>query len=155
MTPAITSAKKAGIKFRTHRYDHDPAAKSYGEEAADKLGIPAERIFKTLVAALDSGEHAVGVVPVCGRLNLKALAEALGAKKSAMAEEKDAERLTGYVLGGISPLGQRKTLSTVIDQSALNFDTVFVSAGKRGLQIEISPKDLAALTDGRFALIAT
>ena len=154
MTPAITSAKKAGIKFRTRRYDHDPGAQSYGEEAADKLGIPAGRIFKTLVAALDGGEHAVGVVPVSGRLNLKALAEALGAKKSAMADEKDAERLTGYVLGGISPLGQRKKLKTVIDRSALNFETIFVSAGKRGLQIEISPRDLGTLTGARFAWIA-
>ena len=154
MTPAINSAKKAKIKFRTHRYAHDPSAESYGEEAADKLGIPGERIFKTLVAALDSGEHAVAVVPVSGRLNLKSLAETLGAKKAAMAEQKDAERLTGYVLGGISPLGQRKKLKTVIDESASSFDTLFVSAGKRGLQIELSPTDLRRLTGGRFAPIA-
>ena len=106
------------------------------------------------MAALDGGEHAVAVVPVSARLNLKALAEVLKAKKSGMAEEKDAERLTGYVLGGISPLGQKKKLKTVIDQSALDFDTVFVSAGKRGLQIELSPKDLAALTGARFAPIS-
>ena len=153
MTPAINAAKKAGIAYRIHEYEHDPGAASYGLEAAEKLGIPAERVFKTLVAEVD-GRLAVAIVPVAASLNLKALAAALGAKRAEMAEMAHAERSTGYVAGGISPLGQKKRLPTVLDESATSFDTIYVSAGRRGLEIELSPHDLLAITGGKLAAIA-
>src|SRR5690606_30230065 len=131
--------------FTLHPYEHDPAAQAYGEEAADALGVPHERIFKTLVAETEGG-LAVAVVPVAGKLDLKALAAALGGKRAAMADTAKAERVTGYVAGGISPLGQRKRLPTVVDSSALDHETVFFSAGKRGLQIEAAPAALIELT---------
>lgn len=139
---ALTRAK---TEFTLHPYDHDAGAQAYGEEAADALGVPYERIFKTLVAEVD-GEPAVAVVPVSGRLDLKALASALGGKRAAMAEAARVERLTGYVVGGISPLGQRRALPTVVDASALDFETVYFSAGRRGLQIETAPSELVRLT---------
>ncbi|GAA2280959.1 Cys-tRNA(Pro) deacylase [Nonomuraea roseoviolacea subsp. roseoviolacea] len=144
-TPATVALTKAGADFTLHPYDHDPSAQAYGEEAADALGVPYERIFKTLVAETESG-LAVAVVPVAGKLDLKALASALGGKRAAMAEAAKVERVTGYVVGGISPLGQRKQLPTVVDASALEFETIYFSAGRRGLQIETAPANLVALT---------
>lgn len=154
MTPAINAAKQAKVPFHVHEYVHDPKAESYGEEAALKLNLPLARVFKTLVVALDGKELAVAVVPVSGLLDMKHCAAALGAKKCEMAERKDAERSTGYVLGGISPLGQKKRLRTVIDMSAQGFETLFVSAGRRGLEIELAPDDLVRLTDGVFAAVS-
>ncbi|MFD9127732.1 Cys-tRNA(Pro) deacylase [Kitasatospora sp. NPDC059571] len=151
-TPATVALEAAGVAFTVHAYDHDPAAGSYGGEAAAVLGIPAERVFKTLVADVD-GALTVGVVPVSGQLDLKALAAAVGGKRAAMADPAAAERSSGYVLGGISPLGQRRALPTVLDESALGHPTVFVSAGRRGLEVELAPGDLVALTGARTAAI--
>ncbi len=155
MTPGINVAKKAGVAHTVHEYAHDPASESYGLEAAEKLGLPPERVFKTLVVSLDGRELAVGVVPVAAMLSMKQIARAAGAKKAAMADKAEVERVTGYVLGGVSPLGQKKRLKTFIDVSAQQFSSIFVSAGRRGLEIELSPGDLARLTDGRFAEIST
>lgn len=154
MTPAIDQARKAGIAFEIQEYEHDPNADSYGEEAVVKLGLSPDQVFKTLVVKLDSGALAVGVVPVTGKLNLKQMAKAAGAKKATMAEARDVERVTGYVLGGVSPLGQKKRLKTVVDASAESLQTVHVSAGRRGLEIALAPADLVALTGGAFAPIA-
>jgi Cys-tRNA(Pro)/Cys-tRNA(Cys) deacylase len=132
---------------------HDPSATSFGLEAADALGIEADRVFKTLLADAD-GDLVVGIVPVTGMLDLKALAAAVGAKKAVMADPATAERKTGYVVGGISPIGQKIALTTVIDETAELFDTVFVSGGKRGFDIELTPADLVAVTRARFAPIA-
>ena len=137
-----------------HPYTHDPAAASYGTEAAEALGTAPEKVFKTLMVEVE-GRLAVGVVPVSGNLDLKAFAAALGAKKAAMADPAAAERRTGYVLGGISPLGQRQSSPTVIDGSALAFNTVLVSGGKRGLDIELAPADLIRLTSAITASIGT
>ncbi|MFC9877179.1 Cys-tRNA(Pro) deacylase [Nocardia salmonicida] len=143
-TPAIKAL--GGIAHRVHSYSHDPRAESYGDEAVDalgeELGVHAAQIFKTLVIELSSGALAVAVVPVPARLSLKAAAAALGASKASMADKTKAERTTGYVLGGVSPLGQRKKLPTVVDASALDWDRVLCSAGKRGLEIELAPADL-------------
>jgi len=154
MTPGINVAKKNKIKHTIHEYDHDPASESYGTEAAQKLGLSEERVFKTLVVALDGQVLAVGVVPVCSMLNMKLMAKAAGAKKAAMAEKAAVERATGYVLGGVSPLGQKKRLPTIIDASAKNFSTIYVSAGRRGLEIELAPEDLRLLVNGTFAAIS-
>ena len=135
-------------------YSHDPAAASYGLEAAEVLGIDPARVFKTLMVDVD-GRLAVGVVPVSGNLDLKAMAAALGGKKAAMAEPAAAQRRTGYVLGGISPLGQRQSSPTVVDESALELDTILVSGGRRGLDIELSPEELIRLTGARTARIGT
>ncbi len=151
MTPGINVAKKAKVAHTVHEYAHDPASVSYGLEAAEKLGIAAARVFKTLVVSLDGRELAVGVVPVSAMLGMKQIAKAAGAKKAAMAAPADVERATGYVLGGVSPLGQKKRLRTFIDASAADFATIFVSAGRRGLEIELSPQDLRALTGASFA----
>ncbi|MFD3428031.1 Cys-tRNA(Pro) deacylase [Nocardia fluminea] len=143
-TPAIKAL--SGIAHKVHSYSHDPRADSYGDEAVDALGdalgVRAAQIFKTLVIELSSGALAVAVVPVPARLSLKAAAAALGASKASMADKTKAERTTGYVLGGVSPLGQRKKLPTVVDASALDWDRVLCSAGKRGLEIELAPADL-------------
>ncbi|MBL6945913.1 MAG: Cys-tRNA(Pro) deacylase [Rhodospirillales bacterium] len=158
MTPAVTMAKKAGVSFNIHRYDHDPDAQTYGGEAAEKLGLPENRVFKTLLASMSlAGKETlvVGVVPVGGMLDLKRLASAVGGKKAEMADAAHAQRVTGYLVGGISPLGQKRRLPTVIDETALQFETVFVSAGRRGLEIELSPDDLKKLTNARTAAIAT
>lgn len=154
MTPAINMARKAGVDHSIHEYNHDPASESYGTEAAEKLGIPPQQVFKTLVVSLDGKTLAVGIVPVAGKLNLKQIAKAAGAKKAVMADPAEVERATGYVLGGVSPLGQKKRLATFIDAGAQNFPTVHVSAGRRGLEIELAPQSLARLTGASFAPIA-
>ncbi|MDR2550940.1 MAG: Cys-tRNA(Pro) deacylase [Desulfobulbus sp.] len=153
MTPAINAAKKAGIPFRMHEYAHDAGSASYGEEAAHKLHLELGRVFKTLVVEIDNQQFAVGIVPVSCQLDLKLMAKALGAKKAAMAAAHDAERMTGYVLGGISPLGQKRRLATIVDASAATFATIFVSAGRRGLELELAPADLGRLTTARFVAI--
>ncbi|RSS64014.1 Cys-tRNA(Pro) deacylase [Streptomyces sp. WAC07061] len=152
-TPAITALTGAGVAFTTHAYEHDPAHPSYGEEAAEALGVSPEQVFKTLVADVD-GALTVAVVPVSGSLDLKALAGAVGGKRAAMADPALAERTTGYVRGGISPLGQRRRLRTVLDASARGHATICVSAGRRGLEVELSPADLAALTGAVIAPVA-
>lgn len=150
MTPAINAAKKAKIPFTVHEYEHDPNCASYGLEAAEKLDIDPARVFKTLVADL-GGELVVAIIPVEAMLGLKHLAKAAGAKKAAMADKALVERITGYVLGGVSPLGQKKRLRTFIDSSARNHPSIHVSAGRRGLEIELSPENLAGLTSAAFA----
>jgi Cys-tRNA(Pro)/Cys-tRNA(Cys) deacylase len=151
-TPATTALSRAGVAFTLHHYEHDPAAVSYGLEAAHALGVPAERVFKTLLADVD-GRLIVAVVPVNGSLDLKVLATASGGKRASMAASAAAERATGYVVGGISPLGQRRRLPTVVDRSATEFDTVYVSAGRRGLDLELAPTDLIRLTGATTARI--
>jgi Cys-tRNA(Pro)/Cys-tRNA(Cys) deacylase len=151
-TPAFAALSSAGIAFTPHAYEHDPRAESFGLEAADALAVDPARVFKTLLADVD-GELCVGIVPVTGSLDLKALAAALGAKKATMADPVRAERATGYVVGGISPLGQRRRHRTVLDVSADNWDTVFVSAGRRGLEAELAPADLVTLTGALVAPI--
>lgn len=153
-TPATVALERAGAAYGVHAYTHDPAcALPYGEEAARALGTSPDRVFKTLVTEVD-GALTVAVVPVSGSLDLKALAAAAGGKRAAMADPAAAERTTGYVRGGISPLGQRKRLPTVVDTSALGFATVFVSAGKRGLEVELDPATLVQLTAAATAPIA-
>lgn len=149
-TPATVALTDAGVPFTIHSYEHDPAHPSYGEEAAEATGVSPDRVFKTLVADVD-GALIVAVVPVAGSLDLKALAAAVGGKRAAMADPAAAERTTGYVRGGISPLGQRKRLRTVLDDSAAAHPTIYVSAGRRGLEVELAPDDLAKLTDAVLA----
>jgi Cys-tRNA(Pro)/Cys-tRNA(Cys) deacylase len=144
-TPATVALTQAGVAFTAHAYDHDPAAASYGLEAASVLGVEPGRVFKTLLAAVD-GRLTVAVVPVSGTLDLKALAAAVGGKRAEMADPKDAERATGYVVGGISPLGGRRRLPTVVDASAADHDTVYVSGGRRGFDVELAAADLVRLT---------
>ncbi|MER5541930.1 Cys-tRNA(Pro) deacylase [Streptomyces sp. NPDC002589] len=151
-TPATVALASAGMDFTVHAYDHDPAHPSYGEEAAEAMGVSPDRVFKTLVADVD-GALTVAVVPVSGSLDLKALAAAVGGKRATMADPALAERTTGYVRGGISPLGQRKRLPTVLDDSAKAHETICVSAGRRGLEVELSPGDLAQLTSAVLAPI--
>ena len=155
MTPAINAAKKGKVKYNIHEYSHDPAAASYGEEAAEALGLEYGRVFKTLLVAMngDNRKLAVAVVPVSGQLDLKAMAAALKAKKVAMANPGDAERATGYVVGGISPLGQKKRLPMVIDSSAELLTNLYVSGGKRGLEIKLTPQHLSQLCSATFAPI--
>ncbi|ASR37900.1 aminoacyl-tRNA deacylase [Prauserella marina] len=152
-TPATALLSKNKIEHTLHSYDHDPRAESYGTEAAEALGVEPAQVFKTLVADVD-GKLTVGVVPVTGQLDLKALASAAGGKKAKLADKTAAQRATGYVLGGISPLGQRGRLPVVIDESVRDFGTVLCSAGRRGLEIEIAPTDLIALTSAIVAPIA-
>ncbi|RBM19750.1 Cys-tRNA(Pro) deacylase [Streptomyces sp. PT12] len=144
-TPATVAAARARVAFTLHSYTHDPAAPSYGEEAAKALGVDPERVFKTLVTEVD-GTLTVAVLPVSASLALKALARAAGGKRAAMADPAAAERATGYVRGGISPVGQRKRLRAVLDASAQRHATIFVSGGRRGLEMELAPGDLIALT---------
>lgn len=151
MTPAVKSLQKAKVNFKTHEYIHDPAAESYGLEAAEKMGVDAARVFKTLVVMLDGKDYAVGVIPVADMLSMKHIAKAAGAKKAAMADKTDVERITGYVLGGVSPVGQKKRLKTFIDDSAQKCITMFVSAGRRGMEIELNPQDLKNQTNAQFA----
>ncbi|MFP6790168.1 MAG: Cys-tRNA(Pro) deacylase [Thalassolituus sp.] len=155
MTPAINAAKKAGIRYDILEYQHDSDAPSYGEEAANVLNLPTAQVFKTLLVSLSGHKSslAVAVLPVSHQLSLKAIAKALGAKKADMADPKVAERTTGYIVGGISPIGQKKALPTVIDQSATVFTAIYCSAGRRGLEIGLAANDLAALTRGIFAEI--
>jgi len=152
-TAATIALERAKIPFTLHEYAHDPRHGSYGLEASEALGIPPERMFKTLVAAVD-GALAVGVVPVHRQLDLKALAAAVGGKKAAMAEVAAAEGATGYVAGGISPVGQKRRLPVVVDSSALTLGTMFCSAGRRGLEIEIAPADLIRAVHAKVAAIA-
>ena len=152
-TPATVALARAGIAFSTHAYDHDPRTAAYGLEAAEKLGLDPARVFKTLLASVD-GELAVAIVPVALQLDLKALAHALGGKRAEMADPALAARKTGYVVGGISPIGQKTALPTVLDESAILHETIYVSGGRRGLDLGIAPDDLLALTGGRFAAIA-
>ncbi|OLQ78368.1 aminoacyl-tRNA deacylase [Photobacterium proteolyticum] len=156
MTPAINLAKKQKINYTVHQYDHDPANTNFGLEAAEVLGQDPNRVFKTLLFSLngDPKKLAVAIVPVAGMLDLKAAAKAAGGKKADMADPQIAEKTTGYIVGGISPLGQKKRLPTFLDKSAEQFDTVCVSAGRRGLEIELAPADLLSLTRGSFAPIA-
>jgi len=151
-TPATVALTTAGVPYELHAYDHDPAHPSYGEEAAEAMGVSPDRVFKTLLADVD-GTLTVAVVPVAGQLDLKALASAVGGKRATMADPTLAERTTGYVRGGISPLGQRKKLRTVLDASATTHPTICVSAGRRGLEVELSPEDLTRLTEAVLAPI--
>jgi Cys-tRNA(Pro)/Cys-tRNA(Cys) deacylase len=153
-TTATIALERAKIPFVLHEYAHDPRADSFGLEASVALGVPPERLFKTLVAVVDGGPLAVGVVQVSHHLDLKALAAAVGGKKAVMAEAAAAERATGYVVGGISPVGQKRRLAVVIDASALELTTLFCSAGRRGLQMEIAPADLIKATGAKVADIA-
>jgi Cys-tRNA(Pro)/Cys-tRNA(Cys) deacylase len=153
VTPAVVALQRAKMPFVIREYEHDPAAQSYGMEAAEKLGLDPAAVFKTLVASVD-GRLTVAIVPVARSLDLKALAAAAGGKRAAMADIGEAERATGYVAGGISPLGQRKRLPTVIDESAMGLERMYVSGGRRGLDIELAPADLRALTQAKVAPIA-
>lgn len=155
-TPAIQAAERAGIAFELLEYEHDPAAASYGLEAAERLGLEPESVFKTLLVSVEGlvGGLAVGIVPVTAQLDLKAVAQAVGGKRAGMADPRAAERATGYVLGGISPLGQKRQLPTVIDESVILFERVHVSAGRRGLEIALAPGDLVTLTGATLAAIA-
>ena len=151
-TRATQRLSMLGIPFRLHSYPHDRKSRSYGTEAASALGVPGQQVFKTLIASVD-GQLTAAVVPVTGQLNLKALAEAVGGKKAEMARTAVAERATGYVVGGISPVAQRKSLPVVLDASALGHKTVFCSAGQRGLEIELAPEDLVLVTGATVASI--
>ncbi|MCY1405267.1 Cys-tRNA(Pro)/Cys-tRNA(Cys) deacylase YbaK [compost metagenome] len=151
MTPALDLLKKHRAEHRVHSYEHDPKSASYGLEAAEKLGLDPQQVFKTLLASSEKGELLVAVVPVVGTLDLKALAHAAGVKKCEMADPALAQRATGYLVGGISPLGQKKRLRTFIDDSAQQFATIHVSAGRRGLEVELAAVVLAEHTQGKFA----
>lgn len=152
-TPATALLARLGIRYAVHLYEHDPRQGSYGLEASEALGVPPERVFKTLVADVD-GAATVGVVPVTSQLDLKRLAAASGGKRAVMAEVSAAERATGYVAGGISPLGQRRRLPVVIDSTALGFETIFCSGGRRGLEIELAPGDLVRAANASVASIS-
>ncbi|NRQ50974.1 Cys-tRNA(Pro) deacylase [Aeromicrobium stalagmiti] len=152
-TPAFVALHRANVQFTSHSYVHDPRAESFGMEAAQALGVEAGRVFKTLMAVID-GELCVGVVPVMGSLDLKALADALGGKRAQMADAAQAQRATGYVIGGISPVGQKKRHRTVIDKSSAQWPTIFVSGGRRGLEAELHPDDLVRVTQAVVSRIA-
>lgn len=151
MTPAIELLKKHHIPHQVYEYQHDPATASYGLEAAEKLGQNPAQVFKTLVISLDHKQLAVAILPVIGQLNMKLAAKALGAKKAEMANAQEVARTTGYVMGGVSPLGQKKHLPTVLDSSAADFAEIYVSAGRRGLEIAVTATDLLQLTAGSMA----
>ena len=153
-TPATNLLTSKGVDFKAHEYSHDPNSTSFGLEAAEKLGVDPNRVFKTLIANVDES-FAVAIIPVNQQVSLKSLARTLGAKRAVMADPAAAARLTGYVVGGISPLGQKRLLSTVIDESAKEFETILVSGGRRGFDIELSPQDLAQLLSAVFAEIAS
>lgn len=153
MTPAINALKKGKVPYTVHKYSHDPAHESYGNEAAEKLDLQTERVFKTLVIQLDNGKLAVAIIPVSSMLSMKLIAKAAEAKKAIMAEKNLVEKTTGYVLGGVSPIGQKKRLPTFIDSSAQSFSTIFVSGGRRGVEIELSPFDLSRFLNSLFAEI--
>lgn len=148
---------RLGFTFTTHSYEHDPAATNFGEEAARALGVAQGRVFKTLLAEMEGAASTsplvVAIVPVSGRLDLKSLAHAVGGKRARMADPALAERKTGYIVGGISPIGQRARLTTVLDHSALDFQTVLVSGGRRGLDIELAPSDLIRATSATTAAL--
>jgi len=152
-TPAITALVRAGVEHRVHAYDHDPAIDAYGDEAVAAMGVEPGRVFKTLIASTGTA-LVVAVVPVPTMLDLKALATAIGAKRIEMADPAAAERSTGYLVGAISPLGQKRRLTTILDESALAFETIFCSAGRRGLEVELAPRALIDVTGGAAARIA-
>ncbi|HEU5036015.1 MAG TPA: Cys-tRNA(Pro) deacylase [Nocardioides sp.] len=152
-TPATVALTRAGIAFTLHEYEHDPRAASFGLEAADALGLDPAQVFKTLMATVD-GRLTVGIVPVSGQLDLKALARAAGGSRAAMADVAAAERATGYVAGGISPVGQKRPHPTVLDETAMTFDTVYVSGGRRGLDLGIAPADLVRATGATVAPVS-
>lgn len=152
-TPATVALDRAGVSYTPHVYDHHESATNFGEEAAAALGLREEQVFKTLVVSVD-GALAVAIVPVANRLDLKAIAAAVGGKKATLADPALAEKRTGYVVGGISPVGQRSRIRTVLDESALAYDSIFVSGGRRGFDIEVAPADLARVTDAVSAAIA-
>ena len=156
MTPAINALKKQKIAHRVVTYDHDPSVAAYGTEAAEALGLNPQQVFKTLLVALngDQKKLAVAVVPVAGQLNLKAMAAAVGVKKVEMADPKAAERSSGYIVGGISPVGQKRALPTVVDASANTFEQIYASGGRRGMEICLAPADLVKVTRASFAAIA-
>jgi Cys-tRNA(Pro)/Cys-tRNA(Cys) deacylase len=145
----------AGVPFRMHEFEADPAERQYGQAAARALGVDLERVFKTLIATVDDRNQVVGIVPVSGQLSLKELATAVGAKRAEMCVPDTAQRLTGYVVGGISPFGQKRSLPTVIDETCVLFDTIFVSGGRRGLDIELAPDDLISVLGAVTAPIGT
>jgi Cys-tRNA(Pro)/Cys-tRNA(Cys) deacylase len=151
-TPATVALVKAGIAFTAHNYAHDPAVTQFGLEAATALGVDADQVFKTLLASVDE-TLVVAIVPVAGKLDLKALAAAVNGKKAVMADATVAERKTGYIVGGISPIGQKSALTTVLDETAELFDTIYVSGGRRGFDIELAPADLLSVTSGFVAAI--
>jgi Cys-tRNA(Pro)/Cys-tRNA(Cys) deacylase len=153
MTPAIDVAREAGIEHQLHQYQHDPASAGYGAEAAEKLGLNPACVFKTLVVAVDAKTWVVAIVPVNAMLSMKLIAKAANGKKAIMADKQQVQRSSGYVLGGVSPLGQKRPLATFIDESAQLFERIHVSAGRRGLEIELAPEDLATLTLGRFVAL--
>jgi len=153
VTPAITDLQRMGVPFSLHEYDVDASLRDFGLEASARLGLDPDQVFKTLVVTTDAGE-AVAIVPVSGKLALKSVAQALGAKRAEMCDTAVAERITGYIRGGISPFGQRKRLPTVIDEMATVFDTIYVSGGKRGLDIGVATADLVRLLDATIADIA-
>lgn len=155
MTPAVTFLKKQKIAFTLHRYQHDPDHPSYGLEAAEQLDIEPDRVFKTLVVQTDDGELVVAVVPVNRQLNLKSLGRLLKVKKLTMADGKAVQSATGYLLGGVSPLAQKKRLRTVIDQSAVHYPTILFSGGRRGLEIELAPDDLISLCGAQTGSISS
>lgn len=150
MTPAINLLKKNKCKFEIHKYDHDPECTDFGAEAASKLGLDENQVFKTLLVELTPKELAVAVLPVSKMLSLKNIASALGSKSAVMANKQEAQKVTGYLLGGISPLGQKKQLRTIVDESAKDFETIFVSGGKRGLDIEVNPDDIIKLLKAQY-----
>ena len=154
MTPAVNSVKKAKIEYTVHQYQHDSGSPSYGLEAAEKLTVLPERVFKTLVVKLDATQLVVAILPVNSMLSMKSVAKACGARKAEMADKVEVQRSTGYVLGGVSPIGQKKSLKTVIDQSAQQYPTIYVSGGRRGLEIELNTLDLQTLTLALFASIS-
>lgn len=153
MTPAINLLKKKQVEHTIHHYEHEVSSNSYGLEAAEKLGLDSHRVFKTLVVQLDSGELVVTIIPVAEKLSMKSCAKLCQAKKASMADKILVEKTTGYVLGGVSPLGQKKRLRTLLDSSARELQTIFVSAGRRGLEIELSPQDLLSLSNAHVAAL--
>ena len=153
MTPAVKEAQRAKVSYKVHEYAHDRSSDSYALEAVEKLGIAAERVFKTLVVELDKERLAVAIIPADSQLSMKQVAKATKAKKAAMADKHAAMRASGYVLGGVSPLGQKKQLETLLDASARDHASIFVSAGKRGLEIELAPSDLKTLTNAKMVLL--
>ncbi|MES1952699.1 hypothetical protein S4A8_17656 [Salinisphaera sp. S4-8] len=154
MTPATQLLDEHNVPYQLHQYEHTTAHSDYGIDASQQLGVAPEQVFKTLVAELDTHALVVAIVPVSGRLHMKSLAAAAHAKKAFMADRAKVEKTTGYVLGGVSPMGQKKALASFIDESAIAFDTIFISGGRRGLEIEIEPFALAEAIDAAFVAIA-
>ena len=153
MTPAINLLKKNKCDFKIHKYEHDSDCTNFGDEAVEKLGLDANQVYKTLLVELTPKELVVCVLPVANQLSLKEVATIFGVKKAEMASKDEAQKVTGYFLGGISPLGQKKLLKTVLDESTKSFETIFISGGKRGLDIEVKPKDLEVLLKAKIGKI--